>query len=159
HPDVLRELQETYRYIMIDEYQDTNAIQEQILLLLAGKSGNLCVVGDDDQSIYRFRGARVQNLSEFPDRFPAGMCKAIRLERNYRSHPRIVKFFSAWMAQCNWEDGQHRYRLGKQLQAVKPDEGQATRVIQLAGRQGTPSWHREVHDFLRKIKDEQIIAD
>jgi DNA helicase II / ATP-dependent DNA helicase PcrA len=159
HPDVLRGLQETYRYIMIDEYQDTNTIQEQILLLLAGESGNLCVVGDDDQSIYRFRGARVQNLSEFPTRFPQGTCKVIRLERNYRSHPRIVKFFAAWMAECRWQDGLHSYRLDKELQAVKPDAGQATRVIQLAGRQGSPSWHREVHDFLRTIKDQHIISD
>ncbi len=68
NPDVCKELSEKYKYIMVDEYQDTNYIQDQILSLMVGESKNLCVVGDDDQSLYRFRGASVNNLLSLPKR-------------------------------------------------------------------------------------------
>jgi hypothetical protein len=89
-PSVLAELQEKIQYIMIDEYQDTNYIQEQIVLLLAGERRNICVVGDDDQSLYRFRGATVRNILEFPEKFAAGECRIIPLDVNYRSESGIV---------------------------------------------------------------------
>ncbi len=84
----LEDLSGRFDYIMVDEYQDTNRVQYEILKLLALKSGNLCVVGDDSQSIYAFRGARVQNILGFRKDYPA--CKVIRLERNYRSTSTIV---------------------------------------------------------------------
>lgn len=98
NPDILKELQDQLRYIMIDEYQDTNYIQEQIVFLLGGERKNICVVGDDDQGLYRFRGATIRNILEFPDKFPEGTCKVIPLNINYRSNSDIVDFYNKWMA-------------------------------------------------------------
>ena len=81
-PDVLESYQERFRYIMVDEYQDTNTVQFQLVSLLAGKYKNLCVVGDDDQSIYKFRGANIRNILDFEHEFPDA--KVIKLEQNYR---------------------------------------------------------------------------
>ena len=98
------------RYLLVDEYQDTNYIQEQLLVKLAGDAGNLCVVGDEDQSLYRFRGATVRNILEFPQRFPN--CAVVKLTTNYRSHRRIVERYDRWMASADWtnkEGGSFRY--------------------------------------------------
>lgn len=96
-PDVLKQLRQRLSYLMVDEYQDTNTIQERILLLLAGKKGNLCVVGDDDQGLYRFRGATIRNILEFSSLFKKGVCKQVTLSTNYRSHPDIIRFYNKWM--------------------------------------------------------------
>lgn len=90
------------RFVLVDEYQDTNYVQEQLLLKLAGEAGNLCVVGDEDQSLYRFRGATVRNILEFPTRFPA--CPLVRLTTNYRSHKTIVERYDRWMASADWRN-------------------------------------------------------
>ena len=82
-PDVLNYYQEKYRYVMVDEYQDTNTAQFELIRLLSGGSRNLCVVGDDDQSIYKFRGANIYNILNFEKFFPDA--KVIKLEENYRS--------------------------------------------------------------------------
>lgn len=87
-PEVLDYYQERFRYIMIDEYQDTNTVQFQLVSLLAAKYRNLCVVGDDDQSIYKFRGANIGNILGFERVFPDA--KVIRLEQNYRSTKNIL---------------------------------------------------------------------
>lgn len=88
-PDVLDYYQERFRYIMIDEYQDTNTVQFRFVSLLAAKYKNLCVVGDDDQSIYKFRGANIENILNFEKVFPD--TKVIKLEQNYRSTGNILK--------------------------------------------------------------------
>lgn len=88
-PDVLDSYQERFKYIMVDEYQDTNTAQFKFVSLLAGKYQNLCVVGDDDQSIYKFRGANIGNILGFEKVFPRA--KVIKLEQNYRSTKTILE--------------------------------------------------------------------
>ena len=88
YPEVLDYYQERFKYIMVDEYQDTNTAQFQFVSLLAGKYKNLCVVGDDDQSIYKFRGANIGNILNFEKVFPDA--KVIKLEQNYRSTGNIL---------------------------------------------------------------------
>jgi len=90
------------RYVLVDEYQDTNYVQEQLLLKITEKSRNLCVVGDEDQSLYRFRGATVRNILEFPQRLPG--CRIVELTTNYRSHRVIVKRCDRWMASADWSN-------------------------------------------------------
>ena len=87
-PDVLEYWQERFRYILIDEYQDTNTVQFAFVKALASRYRNLCVVGDDDQSIYKFRGANIRNILDFEEAFPGA--KVIRLEQNYRSTQNIL---------------------------------------------------------------------
>ena len=86
--EVLEAYQERFRYIMVDEYQDTNTSQFRLISKLAEKYGNLCVVGDDDQSIYKFRGANISNILNFENTFPGA--KVIKLEQNYRSTQTIL---------------------------------------------------------------------
>lgn len=87
-PEVLQNYQKRFQYIMVDEYQDTNTAQFQLVKLLAGERKNLCVVGDDDQSIYKFRGANIRNILDFERVYPEA--KVIRLEQNYRSTQSIL---------------------------------------------------------------------
>ena len=93
HPEVLDYYQERFRYIMVDEYQDTNTAQFQFVSLLAQKYQNLCVVGDDDQSIYKFRGANIGNILNFEKVFPEA--KVVKLEQNYRSTGNILSAANA----------------------------------------------------------------
>lgn len=124
NPDVLATLRERIHYIMVDEYQDTNYVQEKILMLLAGEEKNICVVGDDDQSLYRFRGATVRNLLQFKENeaFKGIPVKEIKLETNYRSDPSIVKCYNSWMSDptpysFSWETD----RLPKTIVPNKPE--------------------------------------
>src|SRR5579859_3470384 len=104
--DILTDYRERFRYILVDEYQDTNVVQYLWLKLLATSSGNVCVVGDDDQSIYAWRGAEVENILRFERDFPGA--KVIRLERNYRSTSHILAAASGLIAA-------NKSRLGKTL--------------------------------------------
>lgn len=89
YPEILEYYQERFRYIMVDEYQDTNTVQFKLVSLLASRYRNLCVVGDDDQSIYSFRGANIRNILSFEEVFPGA--KVIKLEQNYRSTKLILE--------------------------------------------------------------------
>ena len=88
HPEILKKYQHQFKYILVDEYQDTNVIQNHFLKMLAAGYGNICCVGDDDQSIYSWRGAEIKNILNFPNEYPDA--KIIRLEENYRSTQNIL---------------------------------------------------------------------
>src|ERR1700760_1318789 len=120
HPDILADYRDRFRYMLVDEYQDTNVVQYLWLKLLASASGNVCVVGDDDQSIYAWRGAEVENILRFERDFPGA--KVIRLERNYRSTPVILGAASGLIAA-------NKGRLGKTLWT----EGEQGEKIRVAG--------------------------
>jgi len=92
HPEAGPTIRNQIHYLMVDEYQDSNYIQEQLYLSLVGKGGNICVVGDDDQALYRFRGATVRNILEFPERFsPCYISPPLSI--NYRSHRDIISAY------------------------------------------------------------------
>ena len=119
-PDVLNYYQERFRYIMVDEYQDTNMVQFKLVDLLAGKYRNICVVGDDDQSIYKFRGANIENILSFEKAFSGA--KVIKLEQNYRSTQNILNA-------ANGVIRNNRGRKDKTLWTAN-DEGNLVRFLQ-----------------------------
>ena len=96
HPDVLEHYQQRFRHVLVDEYQDTNRVQNELVLLLAAEHRNVCVVGDGDQSIYRFRGADIRNILEFEEAFPDAT--VVVLEQNYRSTQTILDAANAVIA-------------------------------------------------------------
>ncbi len=119
NPNISQHLTKGISYVLVDEYQDTNYIQEQILIKLASATRNICVVGDEDQSLYRFRGATVQNIHEFRDNFPE--CKQIYLTMNYRSHPKIINVYNRWIASISWNHAGQPFRYDKTIQPI-PDK-------------------------------------
>ena len=128
HPDVLADYQRRFRYILVDEYQDTNVAQYLWLRLLAQGSPNICCVGDDDQSIYGWRGAEVDNILRFEKDFPGA--KVIRLERNYRSTGHILGAASGLISankgrlgKTLFTDGEHGTKVT--VSAVWDDEEEA----------------------------------
>lgn len=161
-PEVLGKLREKLTYLMVDEYQDTNTIQERILLLLAGEKRNLCVVGDDDQGLYRFRGATIRNILEFPSLFDDGQCQQVKLTVNYRSHPDIIRFYNEWMREQTWDDGTRAFRFAKQIVPREDDFPAVPTAVQLAAsdeQDETTNWHAEVLAFLNGLKDADKLSD
>ncbi len=120
HPEARRTWSERFRYLQVDEFQDTNRHQEELVRLLAGTHKNVCVVGDEDQSIYSWRGAEAGNLQKFTEDFPGA--KLIRLEENYRSTQTILDAAAAVVAN-------NKRRLGKTLRATK-ESGSALRFFE-----------------------------
>lgn len=115
-PEAAEAVTRSIKYVLVDEYQDTNYVQERLLLKLTESTLNLCVVGDEDQSLYRFRGATVRNILEFPQRMPG--CKALKLTTNYRSHRAIVERYDRWMASADWSNrGGVPFRFDKTIAA------------------------------------------
>lgn len=147
------------KYIMVDEYQDTNYVQEQILLLLASPANNICIVGDEDQSLYRFRGATVRNILEFQSHFET--CKNIVLDTNYRSHRSIIDAYNKFMESINWSNagGNQKFRFDKIIkpdpQSVFPDY---PAVFSIWGQSQEDEGERFAQ-FVKYLKDNGIISD
>ena len=114
HPEILLKYQDKFQYILVDEYQDTNHAQYVLTKMLAEKYKNICVVGDDDQSIYSWRGADITNILDFEKDYPG--CKTVKLEENYRSTPKILQ--KAWNVVKN-----NTGRVPKQLWTNNDDKG------------------------------------
>ncbi|NJP40924.1 UvrD-helicase domain-containing protein [Oscillospiraceae bacterium HV4-5-C5C] len=116
HKDVLAQYQQRFRYIMVDEYQDTNGAQYQIVKFLAASHHNLCVVGDDDQSIYSFRGADIQNILDFEKDYPDA--RVIKLEQNYRSTKMVLGAANAVIAHNQDRKAKHLWTALDQGEAI-----------------------------------------
>lgn len=144
--EVLESYQQRFKYVMVDEYQDTNAVQYLWLRLLAQTRRNICVVGDDDQSIYSWRGAEVANILRFEKDFPGA--KVIRLEQNYRSTPHILGAASGLIAE-------NSERLGKTLWTER-DGGDKVRVI---GVWDGPEEARRVGEEIERLEREGLPLD
>ncbi|RME46761.1 MAG: ATP-dependent helicase, partial [Caldilineae bacterium] len=148
---------QVFKHVIVDEYQDTNTIQERIFFKLAEGTGNICVVGDDDQALYRFRGATVENFVEFPARcqkYLGQMPHRISLDINYRSRQSIVEFYKDFIQQVDWQkpDGDGAYRVqDKNIQAHRVDPHSAV----LASTPGKPKdVCAEIASFVRRLIDE-----
>ncbi|MBE5877398.1 MAG: ATP-dependent DNA helicase PcrA [Lachnospiraceae bacterium] len=115
-PDVLENYQNRFQYIMVDEYQDTNTAQFELIRLLASKNRNLCVVGDDDQSIYKFRGANIRNILDFEKNYPDAT--VIKLEQNYRSTQNVLDAANAVI----------RHNTARKDKALWTDKGEGSRI-------------------------------
>lgn len=156
---ILNALQEKIHYIMVDEYQDTNTIQEKILLLLASKTNNICVVGDDDQGLYRFRGATIRNILEFPSNFKKIKCKQVSLITNYRSHPDIINFYNEWMNEIEWEEGKKKFRYDKTIQPREAKFPKTPAVIKVSSDGTFETYCNEVLKFINHLKDSGTLTD
>jgi DNA helicase-2/ATP-dependent DNA helicase PcrA len=144
---IREQLSQRYRHVMVDEYQDTNAIQGDITALLAKKHRNIMVVGDDAQSIYRFRGAYRENILKFPERFAE--CQVIKLEQNYRSTQRILD-----VANATLENMKTKY--DKRLEAARGDVGDKPRFVVFKNDQDEADW---VADRVKKLRDEGTVLN
>jgi DNA helicase-2/ATP-dependent DNA helicase PcrA len=152
-----------YKHIIIDEYQDTNAIQEKIFFKLAGSSKNICVVGDDDQALYRFRGATVENLVEFEKRckqYIGRAPKRIDLDINYRSRKQIVDLYSDFVNRIDWRKNpktKEHYRVhDKVIQAHSKD---AETAVVISDHCKSPEVFKEIAAFVKQLKAKGKIKD
>jgi len=152
----LQTAQAEYSHFMVDEYQDTNYVQEEVLLRLAAPNYNIAVVGDDDQSLYRFRGATVRNILEFGDRLTAlgHQSRTVPLEVNYRSHPMVIQAYRDFMSDCNWVSEGIPFRVAHD---VMPDPTkQFGNYSGAVGLSGTPA---ELADLVQLLIQRRAVQD
>ena len=145
------------RHLMVDEFQDTSRVQLRILSRLSETHGNIMVVGDDDQSIYRFRGASVSNLLEFPRWFPG--CRTVELTTNYRSHRGIIKSVGRWMdTSADWENDGHSLRYAKRIVPNAPEaHADYPAVISVHGTDARDE-ARQVGELFRFLRSNGVIT-
>lgn len=162
NPEILEGLQSKITHLMVDEYQDTNFIQEQLVFLLAGERRNICVVGDDDQGLYRFRGATIRNILEFPEKFSKGECKIIPLVVNYRSNSDIVDFYNEWMTttegskfKFSWD----QFRYDKKIEPHAQSTLNSPAVVKLSGQEDEDEWHYNILQFINELKSSEKLTD
>ena len=160
NPNVLAKIHDRIKYIMVDEYQDTNYIQEQLLFLLAGEAQNLCVVGDDDQGLYRFRGATIRNILEFPDKFKEVKCEKKKLVVNHRSDSGIIDFYNKWMNTTE-ESGFSwgKFRFEKTIEPEKPSTLSSPSVVKISACGSSENWQKETLDFINMLKSSGKVTD
>jgi DNA helicase-2/ATP-dependent DNA helicase PcrA len=158
HNEHVQALTANVRYVLVDEYQDTNYVQEQIVLKLTETTKNLCVVEDEDQSLYRFRGATVRNILEFEDRFPG--CAVVKLTTNYRSHATIVNRYDRWMSSIDWWNPVGpAFRYDKKIEAdPNTNHLDYPSVISIWGRDERDEAGRFA-DMVRFLKTNDVIKD
>jgi DNA helicase-2/ATP-dependent DNA helicase PcrA len=147
---------------MVDEYQDTNYIQEQIVFLLGSNHKNICVVGDDDQGLYRFRGATIRNILEFPSKFADSECKIVKLVVNYRFNSDIVDFYNNWMTTT--DGARFRFRWGKfrhdkTIEPVTRSTLNSPAVVKLASSADEEEWREKILAFIRRLMDTGKLTD
>lgn len=151
-----------FEHVIVDEYQDTNSIQEQIFFHLAQGSKSLTVVGDDDQALYRFRGATVENLVEFPKRCETRLGikpNRIDLNINYRSRRRVVDLYTHFIDRIDWrrEDGNGHYRVeSKNITAHRTDD---TPSVVVTEKTDAETAYRSIASFIKQLKEEKKIND
>lgn len=158
NPGVKSALHESVRYLMVDEFQDTNTIQDLLLRELTGPHKNICVVGDDDQGLYRFRGASIRNILEFASQFRPGECKQVQLDTNYRSHPGIVSFYNEWMHDQEWEHEGKKFRFDKQMQPEEKEFSNYASAIKLPAKVDE-EWPEVVNQFLNQLRNSGKLSD
>lgn len=150
---------EVFRHVIVDEYQDTNAIQERIYFRLAAGHKNLCVVGDDDQALYRFRGATVDNFLAFPERCRELLGvppRTIPLVTNYRSRRRVVALYNDFMRQVAWTHRGRSYRVAKEIEAASRD----ARPAVFAAEPGSPAAvAEEVAGAVKALIEQKRVRD
>ncbi len=155
-PEILAKMQEKITHFMVDEYQDTNYIQEQLTFMLAGKKKNICVVGDDDQGLYRFRGATIRNILEFPKKFAPGEFKSVRLMINYRSNSDIVKFYNNWMKTTsgkNFSFNWGGFRFNKEIIPHEMSALKSPGVVKLSGIGDVDDWYEKIYQLIKQMQD------
>ena len=140
-PDILEYYQERFRYIMVDEYQDTNTVQFKLISILAKKYKNLCVVGDDDQSIYKFRGANIKNILNFEEVFEDA--RVIKLEQNYRSTETIL----------NAANGVIRNNYGRKDKSLWTENGEGDKINFQQFDDAFEEANYVVNDIRKKVED------
>lgn len=148
------QLRQKFDYVMVDEYQDTNYIQELLFLKLCESNNNICVVGDDDQSLYRFRGAVVENFLNFPSNFSD--IKIVKLESNFRSTREIVKFFNNFMKSHEWSDESGRtFRYDKEIkETITSYKNGMNSVYKISSDSGV-----KLAKLIKKMKERGVIDD
>lgn len=162
NPAILEKIKSKIRHIMVDEYQDTNFIQEQIVFMLGGKNKNICVVGDDDQGLYRFRGATIRNILEFPQKFNDNECKIISLVVNYRSNSTVVDFYNRWMLPTNGSKNQFKwehFRYDKKIIAHKKNTLSSPGVIKISADNDEEKWCENIFQFIKRAEDSGKLTD
>lgn len=169
-PGAKAEFQSKFRHVMVDEYQDTNYIQQELVFMLANKEQNIAVVGDVDQSIYRFRGASTQNIMEFPQRVGSASLKPINLATNYRSSQQVIDLYQDYRDEIDWRSCRWplNVRADKALESKRPpykalikiDEAdaeaeaeQAVDLILTLKRDGVITDYNQVAVLLHSVRD------
>lgn len=161
-PEALEEMQRRYHYFLVDEYQDTNYAQYKMIALLSSKSRNLCVVGDDDQAIYGWRGADVRNILNFQNEFKDA--KIIKLEENYRSTSHILDFANRVirnnedrMDKTLWSNKENDFK--SRLYIEKGDREEADRIVRLVRHEAATTPYEEIGILYRTNSQSRLIEE